>query len=268
MPRRVTYAIGDIHGRLDLVAAALEAIGEHHGPDGRRIVFLGDYVDRGPDSRAVVELMMSFEADPGVVCLKGNHEALMLKALDRPHSSEMQHWLRLGGRQTLESYGVDEADEDVRDKVPAAHLSWMTRLPLTSGDPHRIYVHAGLHPDAVFERQQEEHCLWIRERFLDAPAGSFDRHIVHGHTPLWRDKPEPAEPEILAHRTNLDTGAYMTGLLTVGVFPEDRPGGPEALIRIRSDAGGVEAELVPAGPAVAEAQSAPARKGWRKLIGL
>jgi serine/threonine protein phosphatase 1 len=92
-------------------------------------------------------------------------------------------------------------------------------------------VHAGLAPKTPFHRQSEETCLWIRERFLRARARDFDGHIVHGHTPLWDGKPDFTQPELLAHRTNLDTGAFASGVLTVGCFDDASDGGPVELLR-------------------------------------
>ncbi len=265
MVRHVTYAIGDIHGRLDLAQAAVSAIERHAGDDHARMVFLGDYVDRGPDSRGVVDLMIRLQETRGAVCLKGNHESLMLRALARPQSQHMNHWLRLGGQETLSSYGVSNP-LDAEGLVPRAHTSWMTKLPLTSGDGRRIYVHAGLNPGVPFEKQDEEDCMWIRERFLTSAPGAFDRHIVHGHTPEWREKPEAAQPELLAHRTNLDTGAYATGVLTVGVFPEDFPGGPAELIVVRERPDHEPTvEIAPASSAP-EPAAAPRQRNWKTAL--
>jgi serine/threonine protein phosphatase 1 len=112
----------------------------------------------------------------------------------------------------------------------------MSSLPRTTGDGHRIYVHAGLAPGRPIERQNADTFLWIRDRFLQARPGSFEAHVVHGHTPIWTGKPNPAEPELLPHRTNLDTGAFATGVLAIAVFDAETPGGPIDLIWIRGDA--------------------------------
>jgi serine/threonine protein phosphatase 1 len=235
---QLTYAIGDIHGRLDLLRGALLGIADHVEGKVAKLVFLGDYVDRGPESKEVLDLMIQLQRDPKVVCLKGNHEELMLRAL-KPgaQDSDFRRWIAAGGEATLWSYGVTSLEEAM-DKVPLRHLRWMASLPLTSGDGQRIYVHAGLAPSTKFEKQTEEACLWIREKFLRADEGAFESHVVHGHTPQWDGKAEPASPEILAHRTNLDTGAYFTGILTVGVFDADVAGGPVELIRVRASEDG------------------------------
>ncbi len=216
----LTYAIGDIHGRLDLLRQAALKIAAHAGGRAHRIVCLGDYVDRGPDSRGVIEFLMRETAAGRCICLKGNHEAMMLEAL---RGQQMAFWLRNGGEETLASYGGE---------VPRAHLDWLETLPVTLVEADRIYVHAGLRPGRPLAEQDEDSCLWIRERFLRAPAADLPGHVVHGHTPHHADKPAPELPERLAHRTNLDTGAFATGVLVVGVFEADRPGGPIELIEV------------------------------------
>jgi serine/threonine protein phosphatase 1 len=228
---RLTYAVGDIHGRVDLLKSAVEAVTEHARSRPFRLVFLGDYVDRGPDSRRVIELLMGLQRVSPVVCLKGNHEQLMLKAVVERADGALQLWLDNGGEATLRSYGLP-SDPDAAGGVPSEHIRWLSSLPLTTGDAHRIYVHAGLMPRTATHRQKEETCLWIREKFLQAQPGDFEAHVVHGHTPLWEGKPDPARPELLEHRTNLDTGAFATGVLSVGVFDAETPGGPVELLRI------------------------------------
>jgi serine/threonine protein phosphatase 1 len=225
-----TYAVGDVHGRLDLLRLAVDAISEHVGDRSFRVVFLGDYVDRGPESRGVVDFLIDLQRRWPVVCLKGNHEELMLQAITEPGNRRLERWLEYGGEQTLESYGLGR-DDDLAG-VPSEHLRWMAGLPRTTGDKHRIYVHAGLMPGTPAHRQKDETCLWIRERFLQARPGEFEAHVVHGHTPVWEGKPDPAEPELLEHRTNIDTGAFATGVLCVAVFDAETPGGPVELLKV------------------------------------
>ncbi len=250
-----TYAVGDVHGRLDLLTSAVEAIAGHIDGSPFRVVFLGDYVDRGPDSRGVVELLMELQREWPVVCLKGNHEELMLQAVTDPSGGRLERWLEYGGRSTLESYGL-EPDSDLANGVPREHLRWMGALPRTTGDRHRIYVHAGLAPGMPAHRQNERTCLWIRERFLQARASEFEAHVVHGHTPLWEGKPDPAEPELLDHRTNIDTAAFATGVLSVAVFDGNTPGGPVELLKIRGEALG---RITP-DPVEAEGSAEPPRR--------
>ncbi len=220
-PHRLTYAIGDIHGRLDLLTQALARIEAHAGARGADIVCLGDYVDRGPDSKGVVERLMAGPSRPGdtLTCLKGNHEVIMLEVVGGDER-RAELWDRLGGIQTMASYG---------GVVPPAHLDWLANRPLTHRTPHRIYVHAGLRPGVAVEDQVEADMLWIRDLFLEGDH-DFGPHVVHGHTP--RD-----EHKRKAHRTNLDTGACWTGVLSVGVFDEALPGGPVEVLTIEGPPG-------------------------------
>lgn len=234
MSNPLIYAIGDLHGRLDLAWAAIDLIEAQARSSRYRAIFLGDYVDRGPDSRGVVEFLMSLDDDPRVVCLKGNHEAMMVEALLRRDQAAFDRWREAGGIETLASYGAD-GFEDALARVPVTHLRWMNALSLTSGDGHRIYVHAGLAPGVPLDRQTSAACLWIRDKFLKAPAKAFGTHVVHGHTPVWAGKPDPGEPEMLSHRTNLDLAAYATGRVAIGVFDPAIPGPPlEILVLERS----------------------------------
>ncbi len=232
--RRLTYAVGDVHGRLDLLRRAVVAIHEHSRDAPFRVVFLGDYVDRGPDSCGVVELLLHLQRRWPVVCLKGNHEEMMLQAVVEPDGGRLERWLEFGGRETLRSYAVREEDE-LAAALPQKHLHWMAELPTIADDKHRIYVHAGLMPGTPARLQNDSIRLWIRERFLLGRAGDFEAHIVHGHTPVWAGKPDPAEPELLRHRTNIDTGAFATGALSVAVFDEEVPGGPIEIWKVKSE---------------------------------
>jgi serine/threonine protein phosphatase 1 len=259
MSVRRTYVVGDLHGRMDLLRGMQRAIADHGEGKDLRIIFLGDYVDRGPQSREVVETMIALCEARRVICLKGNHEEMMHRALGDGVAADYRAWIGAGGGETLRSYGADSR-ETGRTLVPAAHLRWMAGLPLTSGDGHRVYVHAGLAPGVAFEQQQPEHCLWIREKFLRASAGEFEAHVVHGHTPQWEGKPHAAQPELLAHRTNLDSGAYETGALTAGVFDPEIAGGPLELLFVRAGGSEVTCER-----ASAPRPAAPARRRpfWR-----
>ena len=226
----LTYAVGDVHGRLDLLERAFDRIAAHAGARAHRVVMLGDYVDRGPESAGVIDFLIRRQARADVVCLKGNHEDMMLRALAGGDGG-LRAWLGNGGRETLRSYGA-RPDGDFQRAIPVAHLDWLTALPRAATDPHRTFVHAGLAPDVPLSLQDEATLLWIRGPFLEAPAGAFEAHVVHGHTPLWDGKPDPAEPELLAHRTNLDTGAYFTGVLSIGVFDAATPGGPIEVLSV------------------------------------
>jgi serine/threonine protein phosphatase 1 len=221
----LTFAVGDVHGRFDLLERAADAITSYAAGRPSRVIMLGDYVDRGPDSRAVIEWLMERTADPeaSIICLKGNHESMMAAACG--HGVLIDWWCENGGDATLRNYP---------DGVPREHVAWLEALPLMARDEHRAFVHAGLMPGFPPDEQDEEACLWIRERFLRA-GDDWGVHVVHGHTPIWDCKPDPSKPELLAHRTNLDTGAFHTGVLTVGVFDHEEPGGPIALISVTED---------------------------------
>ena len=213
----LSYAIGDIHGCLDLLERAFGLIRAHAGARSFQVVCLGDYVDRGPDSRGVVEFLMREADRTPLTCLKGNHEAMLLEAIEE---GEWTSWLDNGGRETLASYDGE---------VPAEHRRWLRRLPVCARDADRLYVHAGFRPGVPLAEQEEEVCIWIRGRFLDA---DLPGHVVHGHTPQHIDKLQVDRPERLPHRTNLDTGACWTGVLSVGAFEPGRAG-PMDVLQVR-----------------------------------
>lgn len=218
-----TYAIPDLHGRLDLLDRAIEAVARH--ADGRSctILTLGDYVDRGPHSRQVVERVMTWRPiGAKVVNLKGNHEAMMSAVC--ANQAELDWWLGNGGGETLASYGLGSTLSDLR-AIPAGHLEWIVNLPLLHVDRHRIFVHAAIDPKAPLDQQNEETLLWKRY------PGGFDvghgqRHVVHGH------HADPHAPIAGKHKTNLDGMAWKTGRLVVGVFEDDRPGGASEYLEV------------------------------------
>jgi serine/threonine protein phosphatase 1 len=218
-----TYVIGDIHGLDDLLGAALGEINARARGAAAVIIALGDYVDKGPQSRQVIERLL-----PGIgggwkfIALKGNHDAMMVEAVRDP--SKLAAWLEKGGDAALASYGGDPA------AVPQAHIGWLDRLPLTHVDAHRLYVHAGVEPGVPLDRQSETTLLWKRYP-KGNPDGFGERHVVHGHDN------DPEGPLLYPGRTNLDTAAWRTGRLTVGVFDDDRPGGPVDLIEVRGAVG-------------------------------
>lgn len=213
---KTVYAIGDIHGRADLLDALIgeiEADGENSGTV--QFIFLGDYVDRGPDSRGVIERLVKLrDAYPDAIFLKGNHEAVMLDFLAEPE--DLSHWLDWGGLETLESYGVDASlgrppaamCAELKNNLPTDHLAFIKSLTLTHRTGDYLFVHAGIRPGVPLEEQSEEHLLWIRKRFLNAaPAERPEYIVVHGHTP--EDKPIDA-----GWRIGVDTGACYGGALT------------------------------------------------------
>lgn len=240
LPRRtrdatsLIYAIGDVHGCYELVRSAQDRIRRHARQREHQMIFLGDYIDRGVKVRRTIENLMTLEAEGRAVCLRGNHEQMLLHVLRQRSAKDLEAWLEYGGRATARSYGAFMQLEELARYIPSEHVRWFSERPLSFQDEHRAYVHAGVDPLRAFDDQDEADLLWIRDRFLAAPPASFvdPRHVVHGHTMQWRQKPDPRLPELLAHRTNLDTGAYATGILTVGVFPSDRGGGPADVLSI------------------------------------
>jgi len=225
MPRRV-YAIGDIHGRVDLLDRMVEGITDDLGAVPAKdclTVTLGDYIDRGPASSSVLDRLARNPFPTDYIALKGNHEALLEGFLGNPELAE--DWRYNGGLETLHSYGVDVAavmrgrDFDVAAKalaaaIPSEHLDFLRSLKLTLTVGRYFLCHAGVRPGVPLDRQQEADLLWIREDFLGSDA-DFGKVVVHGHTPT-------REPEMRPNRINVDTGAFMTGRLTCAVLEERR----------------------------------------------
>lgn len=213
-----TFVIPDIHGRLDLLCDGLAEIAARAQGEGNTIVAIGDYVDKGPASRGVIDRLLSGVGEGfHLVTLKGNHDAMMAGALRDP--SKMADWLAKGGDAALASYGGDPAN------VPQAHLDWLGRLRRFHIDVHRLYVHAGVDRKISLDEQREETLLWKRYPKGDAD-GFGELHVVHGHDNY------PDGPLLYQGRTNLDTLAWRTGRLTIGVFDDDRAGGPVDFIVI------------------------------------
>jgi serine/threonine protein phosphatase 1 len=215
----LTFAIADLHGRFDLLQDALVEIERYPaGAVGRTVVFLGDYIDRGPQGAEVIERLV-LGPPPGWrwICLKGNHEAMMAIALQNP--DQIDWWIGNGGDATIRSYQPHR-------ELMAAHLAWVQALPTLHVDAHRVFVHGGVDPAIPLDRQPDKTLLWKRYP-RDAGEGHGDLHVVHGH--------DPNEDGPLRHpgRTDLDTLAWATGRLVVGVFDDARPGGPIDLIELR-----------------------------------
>jgi serine/threonine protein phosphatase 1 len=213
-----TYVIPDIHGRADLLRDGLAGILEHVRGQTGTIVALGDYVDKGPDSKEAIDLLRRGPATGwSFVALKGNHDAMMVEALRHP--SKMAWWLERGGDAVIQSYGGDSSN------VPPADIEWLDGLPLVHIDRHRIYVHAGLDPDLPLDQQTERTLLW--KRYPEGFTSGFGcYHVVHGHDSF------PDGPKLYEGRTNLDTRAWQTGRLMIAVFDDDKPGGPIDFVRV------------------------------------
>jgi serine/threonine protein phosphatase 1 len=221
-----TYAIADLHGRLDILEAALAAI-EAEADEPGTIVFLGDYVDRGPNSKGIIDRLMAGPPEGWTwICLQGNHEAMMVACVRG--KAIMDWWIGNGGGWTLLSYGLDGKAPIDASVVPAEHLEWLDDLPLMFVDEHRVFVHAGVDPEATLEEQHPEVLQWKIYRLGDE-RGHRDRHVVHGHEQF------PDGPILLAGRSDLDTFAWRTGRIVVGVFDNDIPGGPVKLIEVTCD---------------------------------
>ena len=215
------YAIGDIHGRLDLLERTIEAIGrDAAGKEGAAItVTVGDYVDRGPRSREVIERLQAAPFGMPYIPLRGNHESLFESFLVDPAVGE--HWRRLGGLETLASFGVpvrdmmvgrgyDEAAERLAAAMTPEHRDFLASLRTSFMSGRYFFCHAGVRPGVPLERQSENDLLWIRDEFLNSSM-DFGRIVIHGHTPV-------AEPEVRRNRINIDTGAFATGRLTCVVL--------------------------------------------------
>jgi serine/threonine protein phosphatase 1 len=213
------YVIGDVHGRLDLLRALLDRIGEHakaQGPvSSTHIVLLGDLIDRGDQSAEVLKLVYNIaQRNDSLITLMGNHEELMLRAYDG-ESSVLRVWMRTGGAETLRSFGLVPPSRDsdpraflaqMKKAIPRAIIDWMRTLPLTVRSGDYLFCHAGIRPGVALRKQAKADLLWIRDEFLN-DTSAHGAVIVHGHS-------ISPEPEVCVNRIGLDTGAYKTGILT------------------------------------------------------
>lgn len=218
------YAVGDIHGRLDLLGELLSRIDADLAlrPAVRPIfVFLGDYIDRGPRSRETIDRLIEHRGTNECVFLKGNHEQIAIKCLTDP--SLFDRWMRLGGVETLVSYGVApenlvngkqivELQAAFHRALPQAHFGFFRDQQTSFACGDFFFAHAGVRPRIELSRQAENDLLWIREEFLSS-SEDFGKTVVHGHTPT-------REIEVRPNRINIDTGAFATGRLTCLVIEE------------------------------------------------
>jgi serine/threonine protein phosphatase 1 len=224
-----TYAIGDIHGHLDLLAGAHRLIAADRRATGDAdapVVHLGDLVDRGPESAEVIEFIAGGPVSGGPwITLLGNHDHLFRLFLQDPAIRDPglrpeQAWLhpRIGGTETLRSYGLADPDRrapadlaaEARARVPAAHRAFLAGLPLWHLRGEALFVHAGIRPGIAIDAQDPSDLLWIRGPFLDDPR-DHGALVVHGHTPV-------ARPTHFGNRLALDTGAAYGGPLTAAVI--------------------------------------------------
>ena len=206
------YAIGDIHGQKALLDHALALIEADGGHDAR-VVFLGDYIDRGPDSRGVIETLIRGQVEGrDWITLRGNHDTYLPRFFDAGEAytskghPDLPWWAeRLGGDTTLASYGIGiegktnaQILDETRARVPTAHRDFLAACPLYHQEPGLIFVHAGLRPGIPLKRQSEEDLMWIREPFLSDPR-DHGALVIHGHTAL-------DAPCHHGNRVNLDGG--------------------------------------------------------------
>src|SRR5712672_1676590 len=219
------YAIGDIHGQAALLDELLGMI-ERDGmgrPETSVLVFIGDYVDRGTDSKGVIEQLVNLQSDFTAHFLRGNHDQALLDFLADPNSFPI--WKDYGAEETLASYGIASpaSDEEValrqtrdslRQALPARHLRFFETLKLSETIGDYFFAHAGVRPGTALDQQEERDLMWIRDEFLNSRA-AFGKIIVHGHTPT-------NAPVVRRNRIGIDTGAYLTGRLTALVLEGTR----------------------------------------------
>lgn len=220
-PGTVVWAVGDIHGRFDLLLPLVETIAaDLHGCGAERklVIFLGDYIDRGPDSRGVLRLLAGLSASQGVEWrfLKGNHEQAMLEFLDDPSAGA--RWCEYGGDRALHSWGLRPPElahrteawarvaADLRHKLTKAERDFLAGLELSVTVGDYFFAHAGARPGLALDRQSAADLMWIRQSFLDSRT-AFERVVVHGHTPTARVHADQ-------RRIGIDTKAYDSGVLT------------------------------------------------------
>jgi serine/threonine protein phosphatase 1 len=212
------YAIGDVHGRYDLLRPLMDKLEEHNNAlppvETMHIVFLGDLIDRGSQSSDVMRYVHDMERRfEQIIVLLGNHEEMMVRALDG-EATTLRAWLRAGGRATLRSFGIEMEPDEEADRliaranaaIPREWMEWLRQRPLTARSGDYFFCHAGIRPGRALNRQSREDLLWIRDQFLedDTMHGAV---IVHGHSVA-------NEVEMRANRIGIDTGAYRTDTLT------------------------------------------------------
>lgn len=212
------YAIGDVHGCFDLLTDLHEQIRaeiDAERPEDWRIIHVGDYVDRGPDSRGVIDfLWRATTGDPRMIALAGNHDVGLLDFMADPQPEGL--FAGNGGAETARSYGVSpdfttrsgaqRTADGLRAAMPQAHVEFLGGLPRSASFGDFFFCHAGVRPGVALDRQDPQDLIWIRERFLNWP-GLYEKIVVHGHTPA-------NPPELLPNRINVDTGAFKSGVLT------------------------------------------------------
>lgn len=233
------FAIADLHGRFDLLEKAIDAAAkyaENKGLDADecKLITLGDYIDRGKQSRQIIEWLMEGQSDyEGVVCLKGNHEDMAVQTLTG-QVQDQSWWVGNGGGATLESYGAQPVLGMHCDRtyplsvVPEEHVKWMASLPIFYETEKQVFVHAGIPADDLDLKDQEaEDMMWMLYA-KDDDGGYRGKHIVHGHHQF------ADGPRVWKDRTDLDTFAWNTGRIVIGVF-NDTQGPAVDFIEVKED---------------------------------
>jgi serine/threonine protein phosphatase 1 len=216
------YAVGDIHGRADLLDRLMHRLvsDAQAGSERAELIFLGDYVDRGPQSRRVLDRLIEIQADPmfDTTMLRGNHDQYLLEFMRAPQTWTV--WRRLGAAATLQSYGVtpptadadddelEEAAESLRRSVSAEHLTFLKATKFMKISNGHVFVHAGVRPGVPLESQDPKDLMSIRSDFLNAPDPAPGHLVVYGHSPI------DGVPAVKQGKLGVDTGAYATGVLT------------------------------------------------------
>jgi serine/threonine protein phosphatase 1 len=254
-PEAEIFAIGDIHGRSDLLAALIdEAAREPKLRDKRTIVFLGDLIDRGPDSLGAIDLAMAAKARVGAdeaIALMGNHEAMMRLALDPESPGDdaidaLETWIANGGDRTVAEFlkieeqpdYLDDMLREARASLPPRVLAWLSSLRVSWRSGHVLFVHAGVNPEVELETflaapwnmalaklDEDRHWAWVRRPFLDHRPGmdGFSGFfVVHGHTPNDARREASHADQIAGYRLNLDAGSAMTGLAKMAIIRDRR----------------------------------------------
>ena len=220
------YAIGDVHGRADLLDRLLSRIDAHVAaqPATRPVcLFVGDYIDRGPGSRDVINILINCALGREMIFLRGNHDLFVARFLKDP--ATLQDWSQIGGLETLMSYGLqptfrpdtgaqDELAQALNAVLPASHRRFLEGLASSFVCGDYFFAHAGVRPGIPLARQSEDDLLWIRDEFL-LHEENFEKIVVHGHTPVH-------EIDIRPNRINIDTGAYATGRLSCLILEGNR----------------------------------------------
>ncbi len=201
-----TIVIGDIHGCLDSLTALLQLV----LPKADTLVFLGDYVDRGPASKEVITRLLELQqSHPRTIFIQGNHDYMFLQFLKK---KETNPFIQVGGRETLISYSIELDDTVSTNTIPPEHFRFFSQLPLHFEDQHAIYVHAGLEPGRHLSQQRAAWCLWARNNFLQSNY-NFGKPVIFGHTPF----PTPHHTDTCI---GIDTGAVYGGSLTALILPD------------------------------------------------